>query len=151
MKDILFEFGLSIDRLNVQPLGNGLINLTWKVESRAADGQKYILQRVNKNIFKKPEDIAYNIRLIDSYLEKFFPGYLFTSPRKSIWDSDFVKSRDSYFRMFSFIENSHTIDVVTNPAQAYEAAKQFGAFTKKLSGFSANDLKITLPDFSSMP
>ena len=45
MKDILFEFGLSIDRLNVQPLGNGLINLTWKVESRAADGQKYILQR----------------------------------------------------------------------------------------------------------
>jgi len=151
MKDILFEFGLSIDRLNVQPLGNGLINLTWKVESRAADGQKYILQRVNKNIFKKPEDIAYNIRLIDSYLEKFFPGYLFTSPRKSIWDSDFVKSRDSYFRMFSFIENAHTIDVVEKPEQAYEAASQFGKFTKLLSGLDAAQLKITLVDFHNLP
>jgi Ser/Thr protein kinase RdoA (MazF antagonist) len=48
------------------------------------------------------------------------------------------------------VQQSHTIDVATNPAQAFEAAKQFGAFTKKLSGFNTAQLKITLPDFHNL-
>jgi Ser/Thr protein kinase RdoA (MazF antagonist) len=52
--------------------------------------------------------------------------------------------------MFPFITNSHTIDMVEKPQQAYEAAKQFGRFTKFLSGFDASVLKITLPDFHNL-
>jgi Ser/Thr protein kinase RdoA (MazF antagonist) len=52
--------------------------------------------------------------------------------------------------MFPFVPNSHTINVVQSPAQAYEAAKQFGKFTKLLSGFDSTQLKITIPDFHNL-
>jgi Ser/Thr protein kinase RdoA (MazF antagonist) len=58
---------------------------------------------------------------------------------------------EGYFRIFPFIKNSHTIDVVNSPSQAYEAAKQFGRFTNLLSGFPVDKLKITLPDFHNLP
>jgi Ser/Thr protein kinase RdoA (MazF antagonist) len=58
---------------------------------------------------------------------------------------------EGYFRIFPFIKNSHTIDIVNSPSQAYEAAKQFGRFTNLLSGFPVDKLKITLPDFHNLP
>lgn len=36
---------------------------------------------------------------------------------------------EGYFRFVPFVEDSHSIDVVNNIAEAYEAAKQFGKFT----------------------
>ncbi len=151
MKEILFQFGLASDYwFTPKPFGNGLINYTWKIESKGGDGPKYILQKINQQIFKQPQDIAYNIRLVGSYLEKNFPDYLFASPCKTIWGEDLITWGDSYFRMFPFIAGSHTIDVVEKPQQAYEAAKQFGKFTKYLSGFNAEQLRITLPDFHNL-
>ena len=56
-----------------------------------------------------------------------------------------------YFRLFPFVKNSHTVDVVNTPQQAYEAAKQFGHFTRLLAGFPTKELQITLPDFHNLP
>jgi Ser/Thr protein kinase RdoA (MazF antagonist) len=149
MKEILFQFGLSEENFQVLPFGSGLINTTWKIEDKEGNA-KYILQRVNHQIFKQPDDIAFNIGLIDNYLKDHFPDYLFVSPVVTMAGDEFVKIDDGYYRMFPFIENSHTIDVVENPEQAYKAAKQFGKFTKLLSGLNAAELKITLPDFHNL-
>lgn len=56
----------------------------------------------------------------------------------------------NYFRLFPFVEGSHTIDVVHTPMQAFEAAKQFGTFTKKLTALPLNTLSITLPGFHNL-
>ncbi len=149
MKEILFQFGLAYENFHVLPFGNGLINLTWKVEDKKGDA-KYILQKINREIFKQPEDIAHNIGLIGFYLEYNFPGYLFALPCKNIWGDYLIKWGNSDFRMFNFIENSHAIDVVEKPEQAYEAAAQFARFTKLLSGLNTSALKITLPDFHNL-
>ena len=150
MKEILFHFGLSEENFQVLPFGSGLINETWKVTDKQGDA-KYILQKVNQQIFKKPKDIAFNIRLIDNYMKDHFPDYLFVSPVATIAGDELVKSNDGYYRMFPFIATSHTIDVVEKPQQAYEAARQFGKFTKLLVGLNATKLKITLPDFHNLP
>jgi hypothetical protein len=55
-----------------------------------------------------------------------------------------------YFRLMPFIDNSRTFDVVTTPGIAYEAARQFGCFTKTLCGFDANQLRTTLRDFHNL-
>ena len=145
---VLKEYGFSVNACTVQPFGSGLINNTWKI---ICSNKEYILQRINNKIFKQPEYIAENIRSVAEYLEENSPDYFFVAPLKTTTGQEMLFSNDDgYFRLFPFVKNSHTIDVVTNPAQAYEAAKQFGAFTKKLSGFSANDLKITLPDFHNL-
>jgi hypothetical protein len=149
MKEILFQFGLDAEKLNVLPFGNGLINTTWYVESKPGD-QKYILQKINSQIFKQPGDIAFNIRIIDEYLKKKFPAYLFVSPCTTITGNELVKTGEGFYRLFPFIINSHTVDVVEEPQQAYEAAMQFGRFTKLLSGLDASVLKITLPDFHNL-
>lgn len=147
MQDVLAGYGFSESNCTFQPLGNGLINTTWLVEREM---EKYVLQKVNHHIFKSPEDIAYNIRSIAGYLKKNNPAYLFVAPIHTLSGEDLVKTSEGYFRLFPFIENSHTIDVVEKPEQAYEAAKQFGRFTKLLSGFDAGKLKITLPDFHNL-
>lgn len=149
MKEILFQFGLADKNFQVLPFGSGLINTTWNIVDVQGD-PKYILQKINQQIFKQPEDIAFNIRMIDNYLKSHFPGYLFVSPVFTVTGDELVKTDDGYYRMFSFIANSYTIDVVEKPQQAYEAAKQFGRFTKLLSGFDASKLKITLPDFHNL-
>ena len=145
LNKILDGFGLS--NYSVTPFGNGLINTTWLVQIPA---EKFILQKVNKNIFKSPEDIAFTIRLVSDYLLHHCPGYLFTTPLQNKEGNDFVKTNEGYFRLFSFINNSHTIDVVQTPHQAYEAAKQFGKFTKILSALNPSQLKITLPHFHDL-
>jgi Phosphotransferase enzyme family len=149
MKEILFQFGLSEENFQVLPFGSGLINTTWKIADKQED-PKYILQKVNQQVFKKPDDIAFNIRLINDYLKNHFPDYLFVSPVVTIAGDEFVKNDDGFYRMFPFITNSHTIDVVEKPQQAYEAARQFGKFTKLLSGLDATQLKITLTDFHNL-
>lgn len=147
MRNILLQFGFDERDCVIQGFGSGLINSTWQVE---AGNEKYILQQINNKIFKNPEDIAFNIQMIGDYLKEHFPGYLFVTPRKTTDGKELVKTNDDYFRMFPFIKGSHTISVVENPDQAYEAAKQFGRFTKLLSALDASELRITLPDFHNL-
>jgi Ser/Thr protein kinase RdoA (MazF antagonist) len=144
---ILKEYGFDSTGCIIQPFGTGLINRTWKITNGNND---YIIQRINHNIFKQPEYIAENISTIVNYLHDNHPGYLFVAPVKTLTGQDMVCVEGSYFRMFPFVKGSHTIDVVTDPASAGEAAKQFGAFTKKTSGLDATVLKITLPDFHNL-
>jgi len=147
MQEVLQQYGFSENDCSIQPLGNGLINRTWLLVSA---GKKYVLQKINHAIFRLPADIAYNIRLLADHLKQAHPDYLFVSPIRTLGGDDLVKTTNGYFRLFPFINNSHTIDVVEKPEQAYEAAKQFGKFTRLLSGFDAGRLKITLPDFHNL-
>ena len=147
LETILKEFGIDTDAA-VRPFGSGLINNTWIIE----DGEKeFVLQRINHNVFKRPEDIATNISLIGDYLEENHPGYLFVFPSKTISGEPMIKNDQGYFRLFPFIKNSHTTDVVNSPSQAYEAARQFGRFTSLLSGFPVEELKLTIPGFHNLP
>ncbi|MBI2729691.1 MAG: aminoglycoside phosphotransferase family protein [Sphingobacteriales bacterium] len=149
LEQILKQYNLSKPSIKVIPFGSGLINHTWLVKD---DSNDYILQRINRNIFKIPGDIAYNINLLGKYLSVHHPGYLFVKPVAAIDGEDMAYiEAEGYFRLFPFVKESHTIDVVSNPSQAFEAAQQFGRFTKLLSGFDTAQLKVTLPDFHNLP
>jgi Ser/Thr protein kinase RdoA (MazF antagonist) len=144
---VLIEYGID-NSASVSPFGSGLINNTWLVQ----DGEnKFILQRINQTVFKNPEAIAANIKLTGGFLAEKFPGYLFVSPCETKTGSEMVIVNGEYFRLFPFIKNSHTTDVVLSPTQAYEAAKEFGRFTKLLAGFPVEKLSITIPDFHNLP
>ena len=149
MLQVVFNaFDISENINDAIPFGNGLINRTWKINR---GGKTFILQQINNKVFKDPEAIAYNINVTGNYLRKNFPSYLFVMPVPTVNNGDiFFDKNAGYYRLLPFVENSHTIDVVQDPQMAYEAAKQFGRFTKLLSGFDANSLKITLPDFHNL-
>ncbi|MFI5188569.1 MAG: phosphotransferase enzyme family protein, partial [Chitinophagales bacterium] len=80
-----------------------------------------------------------------------YPGYFFVSPIPSRSGDDIVWLKDEgYFRLFPFVEGSHSKDIVETPEQAYEASAQFGKFTRLLSDFNAGQLRITIPDFHNL-
>ena len=146
-ESILKEFAINADA-SVKPFGTGLINNTWLISDGGTD---FILQRINHTVFKKPLDVASNIHLICDHFKTYHPGYIFPCPRKTVTGADMFFINDKgYFRVFPFIKNSHTTDVVNSSSQAYEAAKQFGRFTNLLSGFPVRNLKITIPDFHNL-
>ena len=146
---VLQQFGFSDTDYTLNQHGNGLINLTWLVEKKSTS-DKFILQQINNSIFKSPEAIDFNIRLIDEHLAQFQPEYIFVAPLQTVDKKTLLCIDNNYFRMFPFVKDSHSIDTVQKPEQAYEAARQFALFTKSLSGLDAGQLKITLPDFHNL-
>ena len=145
---ILPEYGLDPDQFHVKPYGTGLINHTWRIIN---SNEEYILQRINNKVFEQPRDIAFNIHTTAQYFKQHHPDYLFTVPIPTLKNEELVyEPEEGYFRLFPFIKNSHTIDVVMNPQQAYEASRQFGMFTRLLADLPATNLKITIPDFHNL-
>ncbi len=140
---ILEKWGLPVNSF-IKVYGSGLINNTWLVQTTE---KKYILQRINENVFKEPYNIDYNLKAIATWLLKNYPDYIFTAPLPAKDNETLLHTGDGYYRLFNFIENSHSYTVAEKPQLAYEAAKQFGRFTKLLAGFNASQLKTTIPQF----
>ncbi len=146
--EILQAYGIDPRKSKVESLTSGLINNTWKVSS---GDEAYIVQRINHQVFKKPFEVAANIRMIDRFLKEHSPSYLFVSPVANLDGEDILYDESKgYFRVFPYIKGSHTINAVTSPDQAFEAALQFGKFTRLLSGFDAGLLHITISDFHNL-
>ncbi|WP_276372342.1 aminoglycoside phosphotransferase family protein [Chryseolinea sp. H1M3-3] len=147
IKSILETFNIRGESM-VEPLTSGLINRTWKV----TDGDKqFILQQINDHVFKRPTELAANIRMLHQYLKAQSPDYLFVSPISNSNNDDLIYVKDvGYFRLFPFIKGSHTIEVVSSAEQAFEASYQFGKFTRLLAGFDVSKLHITIPDFHNL-
>jgi Ser/Thr protein kinase RdoA (MazF antagonist) len=145
---VLLAYGLNEKETRVESFGTGLINNTWKVIS---SGKNYILQRLNDAVFKHPRDIASNLRLMADYLGRHHPEYKFVAPVVSLKGDEMVfLNGEGFFRLFPFVEGSHSKDIVETSEQAYEAATQFGRFTRLLSGIDLSRLKITIPFFHDL-
>lgn len=145
---VLKEYGLSGSAVKVETFGSGLINSTWKVGTAE---NEFILQRINSAVFKEPEYIASNIQVIASHLQQKYPDYKFVAPVLSTSGEAMVyNNKEGYFRLFPFVIQSHSKSVVESPEQAFEAAAQFGKFTRLLKDFDVSQLKITIPSFHDL-
>ena len=147
MDNILNSFGLKPNNFQIASFGSGLINYTWKVSGTK---RQYILQQINKNVFKTPRDIANNLVQLENYLKQTAPEYLFAAPLPTTSGKYLAEDEGNYYRLLPFIKNSHTVDFIDEDKQAYEAAKQFGKFTRLLNGFNLQKLKYTLIDFHNL-
>jgi len=148
IQTVLSAYGLNEKDTSVESFGTGLIHNTWKVIS---SGKTYILQHVNDAVFTQPKNIASNIKLIADYLSQHHSEYKFVAPVVSVAGEEMIFiNGQGYFRLFPFVAGSHSIDVVETPEQAYEAALQFGRFTRLLSVIDLSLLKITIPSFHDL-
>ena len=144
---VLSAYGFNTN-VTITPHGSGLINRTWIIRSGK---DTFILQQLNDQVFAKPSLIADNIEMIGRYLTDHYPSTIFPRPVRSIRGETMIDTGpNGHYRLYPFIENSITIDVAHTPAQAFEAARQFGGFTHMLSGFQAERLHATLPAFHDL-
>ena len=144
---VLSAYGFSPQACTLAPFGSGLINNTWELTHQS---KRYILQRINQEVFKQPEAIAENISLVADHVSAN-KDYFFVRPELTTEGRPyFYSSEGDCFRLFPFVAGSHTIDVVSTPGQAYEAALQFGRFTMRLRKLDTNRLRITLHGFHNL-
>lgn len=147
-QQVIDGFQIGSSEYTCTPYGNGLIHATYVVKKN--DEPFYILQKVNHLVFKKPEDIAFNLQYIGSYIEKNQPDYPFARPMTTIDGNDYIISDGNYYRLVPFIQNTHTIDVCTSAEQAFYAARAFGHFTSILSGLDVQLLRPSIPGFHDL-
>ena len=148
LDNILSQFGLKPSDYQIKPFGSGLINHTFKLSGKIDD---YILQQINVDVFKSPHSIANNLIALQSYLKETHPDYFFAGMLPSV-SGDFliVSGSGEHYRLFPFVKGSKSLDFVSNEKEAFEAAKQFGKFTRLLKDFDISLLKYTLIDFHNL-
>jgi Ser/Thr protein kinase RdoA (MazF antagonist) len=147
LQNIISAYGLDPAEYDIAAFGSGLINHTWKLSGME---NAYILQRINKSVFKSPQAIADNLVLLEKHLKDTAPGYLFAAPLPTTDAQYLVEADNEFYRLSPFIKNSHTINAIEKPEQAYEAARQFGRFSRLLDSFDASQLHYTLPNFHNL-
>lgn len=147
LKDILPKFNILE---TVEPYGDGHINDTYV----ATGANKFILQRINTNVFKRPDQVMHNIELVCAHLTKKIlanggdPTRETLTLIRTVDDESYYQAEDgSCFRMYKFIEGATTYQTVENPIHFYSAAKAIGKFQKMLSDFPADRLYETIPNF----
>ena len=147
LEKILTLYGIDAVESDIKLFGDGLINHTWKVSTGSA---AYILQQVNVAVFKNPIDIDHNVSSIKAFLNGYNSDFKFIAPLPATDGKTLVDTPSGYYRLFPFVSNSHSLNVLENEEEAFEAAKQFGKFSRQLNDFNVNELRITLPDFHNL-
>jgi Ser/Thr protein kinase RdoA (MazF antagonist) len=138
--------------------GSGHINDTYRAVFHDAGGPaRYILQRINRHIFKNPVALMENIQRVTSHLaaqvadEPDCGRRVLTLIPARDGRSWHVDTDGNYWRMYRFIDNARTYDAIESTQQAFQAAKAFGRFQQLLAGLPAPRLHDTIPDFHHTP
>ena len=138
------------------PYGNGHINDTFLLRYKTPENieKKYILQRMNHNIFKNPQQLMENVVHITEYLRQTILSQGGDPDRETLnvwktldganWYQD---SNKNYWRVFPFIENSICLEKVESEKDFYDSAVAFGNFQKMLADFPVQTLHETIPNF----
>ena len=153
------NFKIKGDMISSVPYGNGHINDTYLITTRINGGEKkYILQRINKNVFKNPEILMKNFAGVTEYLAKKISENGGDIARetlnliKTFDGSDYYESPEGdFWRMLIFVTESKCYDKVENPGQFYESAVAFGNFQRLLEDYPAQTLAETIPNFHNTP
>lgn len=139
--------------INCEKFGNGHINGTYRALCNVNGEEKYyILQHINKNVFKKPELVMDNIKKVTGFI-----GERIDNPREVLHflkcDNGTLCYKDDegeYWRMYIYVDKCDGVDRPTLE-EFYESGVAFGKFQSQLSDFPAETLNETIPDFHNTP
>ena len=152
LKAIVAQFAVKGTVLDINPLGNGLINDTLLVTTDGADN--YVLQRVNNAIFKDVDLLQHNIDCATAHIRRKLAGdpdidrkVLTFIPCKATGKTYWTDG-ETYWRISVFIKDAFTYETV-NPEYSYYAGKAFGQFEAMLADIP-DTLGETIPDFHNM-
>ena len=136
--------------------GNGHINDTYLLTYENAEPgmDKVVLQKINKNVFHKPDEVMKNTVGITSFLRKKIIANGGDPERETInvifannGESYVVDDNGDYWREMKFISDATSYDAVEKIEDFYASALAFGMFQRQLSDYPADELFETIPGF----
>ena len=141
-----YAFRITGKPVSCIPYGHGHINHTFLLTSDT--GNVYILQKINKYVFKDPVKVMANASAVTNYIRQrtddprqvlhFIP----TLRGKYYYRDD----QGEFWRMYDYAEG-FCLDAPETPEDFYQSALAFGNFQHMLSDFPAETLYETIPEF----
>ncbi len=151
LKEICSHFDITT---NIGSYGNGHINDTYLCETDPG----FILQRINTNIFKNPDELMENIFNVTDHIKAKIKAAGGDIKRETLTVIKTTDNKNYYrtgdgdcFRMYNFIQNSASFDTAETSDLLYEAGKAFGKFQRMLDDFPADILHETIANFHNTP
>ncbi len=149
-------FDLRADFVHGEPYGSGHINDTYRIEvDQAGIRTRFILQRVNSNVFRQPIPLMENVkRVTDEALrvlqeegcKEAYRRTLTIVPAKD--GNPYAQDEEgNVWRVYPFIERARTYDMIEDPRQCIEVARAFGNFQKLGANLPGAPLFETIPGF----
>ncbi len=138
------NFNLKGTVLGAQAFGDGLINSTYLVTTNQ---QKYILQKINGQVFKDiPALVCNKIKITEHIRRQHHAKSLeFVPMPQGVY---YFKDTDGgYWQCSKFIENVLTFSEVSSVDLAYEAGKAIACFQSYLTDLDPQDIADTIPHF----
>ncbi len=137
------------------PYGSGHIQDTFYVEDQ---GEKFLIQRINQNVFPKPKEVMENIIKVTGFLKEkmakenrnVLREVMTVVPTKE-GKAFFIDEKGDFWRNYIFIDETITYQLPENEEVFYEAARTFGDFQQSLSEFPAKELHETIENFHNTP
>ncbi len=156
--DVCRLFGIDGEPYELEVMHDGHINTTYLAIFKTDDGlKKYLVQGINTHVFKNPEELMDNIVGVTTFLRKKIKENGGDENRETL---TFIKAVDgkyyyyhnnSCWRIYHYVDNSHTINIIESPEVFENAGKSFGAFQKHLSGYPMENLYEIIKDFHNTP
>ena len=138
------------------PFGNGHINETKLVTMD--NGVQYVLQRINKNVFKRPDLLMENYVGVTKFIRKKIEE-MGGDPLREVLNA--IPAKDGkpftideegqYWRLLVYVTESMSYDKVERPEQFYDSAVSFGDFQYMLRDYPAETLHETIVNFHNTP
>lgn len=160
LENAIAQFAPGGSLIEKRPYGNGHINDTFLLTYEISGGKKshYILQRMNRSVFKQPNLLMENVVNVTEYLRNIIISQGGDPDRETL---NVVKTKNgvSYYedeqlncwRMFLFIENTLCLEKVESAKDFYDSAVAFGNFQRMLADYPAHTLHETIPNFHNTP
>lgn len=152
---IISQFAIQGSPEKITPHGSGHIHDTFRVTNADSKCPNYLLQRINHHIFKNISALSNNILLVTNHLRNKLETIPGAAPEKAVLTVISTKNQQGFFkddqgnfwRMYLYLENTRSYDMVKTVQQAYEGGKAFGKFQALLSDLDIYLLHETIPKF----
>mgnify|MGYP002517384885 CR=1 FL=1 len=140
------SFRMDGEPVSCKEFGSGHINYTVKVLS--STGKEYVLQRINKYVFKDPVKVMSNVGAVTAFLRDRVDDPRMALHFLATYDDlyYFLDEEGEYWRMYDFV-GGFCLDAPESDEDFYQSALAFGRFQHMLSEFPAHTLYETIPEF----
>lgn len=145
---------------SVEPLGHGNVNATYVVRTDTC--RRYVLQQLNTTVFTRPELVMANLEALathaaaairdDAVWQLPLPIPLRSPCHGNDRSGAWLRTEDQgFWRMLTFVEGAHSLDVLQQDNEAFEVGRALGCFHALIHDLPTERLTDTLEGFHVTP
>ena len=155
IKTILNNYNINGELLSIEQNNSGNINKSYIATFKQDEIiKKYLIQKINTNVFPEPYKLISNIEKVTSFIKK---EQLKHNDKKHK-TLEIIKTKKNellcvvgedkeYYRIYDFIDNAIAYNYSTDYDIVRKTGEAFGNFQKVLSDYPMNQLEETIKDF----